>query len=247
MPSPEDQAELLARRLAGITDAAMRTTYLRFTLLEMSEGDVADLLVAVYAFAEAKSARHASLLAAISMALADPSCSALRKALATRLLARDERQLARSLSQEPSADGEDALRVPDFGMGRPVTLGERKSMARRNNREWIARVIRDPHPHVMRILLLNPLLTETDVVRLCARRPVASEVLREVFASARWIVRYPVKVTLALNPYTPLDVALQLVPLLRAQDIKRLLDATDLPSELHEACRRRSTHPDTLH
>lgn len=243
----EDQTELLARRLPAIADASVRTAYLRHTLLGMTAAQVAELLQVAHAFAEAKSPRHVSLFGALSLALAHASCDALRRAVSELLLAQDERQLARGLLSEPAQDGEDALRVPDFGMGRPVTLGERKSLARRNDREWIARVIRDPHPDVMRILLLNPRLTETDVVRLCARRPVASEVLREVFRSARWIVRYPIKVALALNPYTPLDVALQLAPLLRDQDVKRVLDATDLPEELHAACRRRSMHPGALH
>jgi hypothetical protein len=243
----EDQTELLARRLQGISDASIRTAYLRHTLLEMPMEHVAELLVVAHAFAEAKSPRHVSLFAALSLALAHASCESLRRSVSGFLLKRDERQLARGLMSERVEEGVDALRVPDFGMGRPVTLGERKSLARRNDREWIARVIRDPHPDVMRILLLNPRLTETDVVRLCARRPVASDVLREVFGSARWIVRYPVKVALALNPYTPLDVALQLAPLLRAQDLRRVLDATDLPEELHAACRRRSIFPGTLH
>jgi hypothetical protein len=247
MPWAEEQTDQLARRLRGIADSAMRNAYLRFTLLSMSASDVADLFVVAHAHAEAKHPRHVGLLALLSMALAHESCVALRQAVAAILTARDQISLARSLSQEHQPDDQDALRVPDFGLGRPVTLGERKSLARRNDREWIARVIRDPHPQVMRILLANPRLTETDVLRLCARRPVASDVLREVFQSARWIVRYPIKVALALNPYTPLDIALQLAPLLHGQDVKRVLDAADLPDELHEACRRRSSSPDLLH
>jgi hypothetical protein len=247
MTGTQDQADLLARRLAGMSDATMRGTYLRFTLLEMPATQVAELMVAVHAYAEAKSPRHIALLAALSLALAHACCAALRREVAEILRTREERQLARSLSQERTAEEDAALRVPDFGLGRPVSLGERKSLARRNDREWIARVIRDPHPDVARILLLNPRVTETDIVRLCARRPVASDVLREVFLCARWIVRYPVKVALVLNPYSPLDIALQLAPLLRAQDLKRVLDATDLPPELHAACRRRTAPPDTLH
>ena len=244
----EEQTDQLAKRLKGIADQAMRNTYLRFTLLGMTPTDVADLFVVAHAHAEAKHPRHMTLLASISMALAHDSCLALRQAVSAILLARDQPGLARSLSQERLEDDQDALRVPDFGLGRPVTLGERKSLARRNDREWIARVIRDPHPQVMRILLANPRLTETDVLRLCARRPVASDVLREVFQCARWIVRYPIKVALALNPYTPLDIALQIAPMLQAQDMKRVLDAADLPEELHEACQRRATSPpDALH
>jgi hypothetical protein len=243
----EEQTDQLARRLRGIADAGMRSSYLRFTLLNMTAVDVADLFVVAHAYAEAKHPRHQNLLSALSMAMAHESCVQLRQAVSAVLRSRDQPSLARSLSQERTPEEQDALRVPDFGMGRPVTLGERKSLARRNDREWIARVIRDPHPQVMRILLLNPRLTETDVLRLCARRPVASDVLREVFQCAHWIVRYPIKVALALNPYTPLDVALQLAPLLHEQDVKRVLDATDLPAELHAACTRRPTDPRALH
>lgn len=243
----EEQTHRLARRLNGISDAAMRVTYLRHTLLGLSIEQVVELLVATHAYAEARSPRFKNLLGSLSVALAHPSCEQLRREASNRLLAREERQLALALSQQPGPLVEEAQRVPDFGMGRAVTLGERKSLARRNDREWIARVIRDPHPDVMRILLLNPRLTETDIVRLCARRPVAGDVLREVFQCARWIVRHPVKVALALNPYTPLDIALQIAPLLQDQDRRRVMDAADLPLELREACKRRSSNPSALH
>lgn len=243
----EEQTHKLAHRFRAISDAAMRVTYLRHTLLQLTAEQVVELLLVAHAYAEARSTRHKNLLGGISIALAHSSCEPLRREAAALLLAREERQLALSLSQQPGPPAEEAQRVPDFGMGRPVTLGERKSLARRNDREWISRVIRDPHPDVMRILLLNPRLTETDVVRLCARRPVAGDVLREVFQCSRWIIRHPIKVALALNPYTPLDIALQLAPLLQDQDRKRVLDAADLPEELHDACKRRSTKPDALH
>ena len=54
--------------------------------------------------------------------------------------------------------------------GRPLTLGERKSLARTHDRSLIQRVVRDPHPDVIRILLDNPSLTEEDVGRVCAQR-----------------------------------------------------------------------------
>ncbi len=246
MPSAEEQTELLARRIQGILDAQIRTAYLRHTLLSMQPHDVADLLSVARAYAEARQPRHAALLSCLSLALSHESCRELRRAVAAVLQSRDQPSLARSLRQEGGLDEEDAHQVPDFGMGRPVTLGERKSLARRHDRELIARVLRDPHPDVMRILLGNSKLTENDVLRLCARRPVASEVLREVFRNARWIVRYPIKLALVLNPYTPLDIGLQLIPLLHDQDRRRVMDAADLPPELHEACRLRPSR-DRMH
>ena len=92
-------------------------------------------------------------------------------------------------------------------------------------------------------------MTESDIVRLCARRPVSTEVLREVFRSPRWIVRYPIKVALALNPYTPLDIALQLAPHLQAQDSAAAARGRGPEPDLREACRRLTgrTESTTLH
>lgn len=242
MSTAEAQTEQLARRITHIADPGMRTAYVRHTLQGMPLPEVADLLVVAQAYATARSPRHANLLACVSMALADDACTPLRNALAELLDARNEHGLARSLRREVFDDEADALRVPDFGLGRPITLGERKAFARRVDREWIARVLRDPHPAVIRILLANPGVIESDVLLLCARRPVAQDVLREVFRCARWIVRYPIKVALVLNPYTPLDVALQLAPLIQAQDARRVLEAADLDPELHAALRARRDH-----
>lgn len=247
MSSAEEQTELLARRIQGILDAQMRTAYLRHTLLSMSPLDVADLFSVARAFAEARQPRHTALFHSLSLAISHESCRELRYAAAAVLHSRDQPSLARSLRDEGALDGEDATRVPDFGMGRPVTLGERKSLARRHDRELIARVLRDPHPDVMRILLGNPRLTENDVLRLCARRPVASDVLREVFRCARWIVRYPIKVALVMNPFAPVDLALQLLPLLHEQDLKRVFSAADLPPELHAACAERPMRRSGFH
>ena len=106
------------------------------------------------------------------------------------------------------------------------------------DRDLIARVMRDPHPDVIHILLSNPALTESDVVRVSARRPVPVEVLREVFRSPRWIAQHKVKVTLALNPHTPIDIGLQMLPHLPVQDLRRIRRAPELDIELRRAADR---------
>lgn len=116
---------------------------------------------------------------------------------------------------------DDAL-VPDYGRGRVLTLGERKSLARRPDRRLIDRVLRDPHPDVIELLLMNPRLTEPDVVRLCARRPNAPDILLRVFRSTRWVLHPKVRTALALNPTTPPAVAEAIVPLLTPEDLRSL-------------------------
>jgi hypothetical protein len=127
-------------------------------------------------------------------------------------------------------------RTRKAGKGRPLSLGERKSLARRRDRNVLARALRDPHPDVVDILLDNPALTELDVVRLCAQRPVQPEVLTLVFGHARWIVRYRVRLTLALNPHTPEEIALQLLPHLTATDLRAVARSGDVSARVREAC-----------
>jgi hypothetical protein len=114
-------------------------------------------------------------------------------------------------------------RVPDYGGGRPLTLGERKSLARKPSRQVIERVVADPHPDVIRNLLRNPKVTELDVLRLVTRRPNYERVLREVYTSARWNTRYRIRLALARNPYTPPALALKILPQLMRQDLTEML------------------------
>lgn len=240
-----DQVNHLAHLLQAMLDPVVRVAYLRSQLSSMTAGDIADFIIVATAAAEAKHAEHADLVLSLSLALADDESSDLRHQVAYELDQRDHVTLACGLRPaDPSID--DNFRIPDFGKGRPLTLGERKALARKGDRDLITRALRDPDPSVIRILLGNPVLTENDVVRLCSARPLPPLVQREVFRSPRWVTRYRVRLTLVLNPYTPLDVALQLALHLSRPDQRRVCDAEDLSGVLRAACRRRVA-PVTIH
>jgi hypothetical protein len=139
------------------------------------------------------------------------------------------------LDDDPPA--EDKRLVPDFGRGRPLTLGERKSLARTHDRSLIQRVVRDPHPDVVRILLDNPSLTEDDVVRVCAARPNHPSVLQTVYRHRRWVVRYRPRNAMVRNPDTPLDTALLLAPLLRKGELREAASSSELAPALRLSCK----------
>ena len=109
-----------------------------------------------------------------------------------------------------------------------LTLGEQKSLARRQNSDTLARVARLTEPSVLRILLGNPRLTETDVVAMAARRPNAVPVLTEVMRSRRWRAAALVRLALVHNPYLPPRLAVLLVPNLASQELVALARAADL-------------------
>jgi hypothetical protein len=136
-------------------------------------------------------------------------------------------ELARSLAPER----------PLKPTGRPLTLGERKSLARTHDREQLLLLLRDPHPAVVAILLDNPHVTETDVVRIASARPAVPASLATLAAHPRWSVRHAVKRALVLNPSTPLADAIRIATTLRAQELRALAADPSLrgPLRVHAA------------
>ncbi len=127
-------------------------------------------------------------------------------------------------------------RPAEYGRGRPLTLGERKSLARRPNRETLERLLLDPHPHVIRGLLRNPRLTEDDVVRLAARRPNREAVLAEIARSTRWIHRSRVRLAIILNPDTPVAIGGPITGLLVRQELRLVAESTHVSPAIRALC-----------
>ncbi|MCA9601527.1 MAG: hypothetical protein KC417_05870, partial [Myxococcales bacterium] len=181
---------------------------------------------------------HGDVLLVVSVALADPTMLAPRAEAALVAATRGQIEVARLLAQDRRGDDQEPGRVPDFGGARPLTLGERKTLARTSDRRLILKALRDPHPDVIRILLKNPRLIEDDVVRLAATRPIDPSILLAVFTDLRWVLRYRVRRTLVYNPHTPLDVALQLALNLNDQDLRAVSDSKSLRAELRDLTKR---------
>ena len=116
--------------------------------------------------------------------------------------------------------------------GRPLTLGERKALARTRHREELKLLLRDPHPAVVAILLDNPHVTEQDIVTVAAMRPAAPAALAKIAAHARWSVRHAVKRALVLNPATPLADAIRLATTLRPNELDEIAADHALPDAL---------------
>jgi hypothetical protein len=131
-------------------------------------------------------------------------------------------QLARSLAPER----------PLKPTGRPLTLGERKALARTHDREQLLLLLRDPHPAVVAILLDNPHLTEPDVVRIASARPAVPASLARLAGHPRWSVRHAVKRALVLNPSTPLADAIRIATTLRSLELRELAADPSLPEPL---------------
>lgn len=121
--------------------------------------------------------------------------------------------------------------------GRPLTLGERKALARRPRGDALTELLRDPHPDVVAILLDNPQLTEREVVRVAAARPAVPAALVLVADHRRWSTSPGVRRALALNPHTPVHVALRLVVTLGPSDWDAIAQAGEVADPVRESAR----------
>ncbi|MDZ4697388.1 MAG: hypothetical protein SGI86_19790 [Deltaproteobacteria bacterium] len=235
--------------LASIVDLAVRADVMRAQLVrrdpERFFDGIRDLLER-FAGGERED-RH--VIAAFTGGLAHPETDSVRE----RLL-----ELAR-LSQSPTVRDLLGLNLNLVGnpeelaptavqrMGeseRPLSLGERKSLARTSDRMLLARALRDPHPHVVQILLLNPGLTEDNVIRMAARRPTLPETQCTITRDSRWAYRPRVRAALAQNPATPPYLAALHTCLLMRPVLEDIVATPSLPrAPRHAALRTLMVEP----
>jgi hypothetical protein len=234
-------ADAIVGRTLSLADALLRKAYLCDLIRSVSVPELARALDAVCARAEQAEVSAREVLVSLVDALNAPELA--EKVQRLREEAAGEALLAlERLTRQPVAGSRGRLgdpandRVPDYGMGRPLTLGERKSLARRPDRDMMERLLADPHPDVIRRLLRNPRLTEDNVVRLAAKRPCRSDVLAEVARAPRWSHRPRIRLALVLNPDTPVDISAGITGLLVRQELRLVSESTQVPSAIRALC-----------
>jgi hypothetical protein len=118
-------------------------------------------------------------------------------------------------------------------IGRPMTLGERKSMASGWDHSRLERLLVDTDVAVIERLCRNPRLLEQHVLLLASRRPTLPELLHVVAREPRWMRRATVREALVQNPYACTGMALCLLPTIPVPALERLQFA----NEFHPAIR----------
>jgi hypothetical protein len=240
--SAVERAEAVVRATRSIPEAELRVGYVSAVLRENDPATLASWLDVLCARAEQAEPAAREALVAVVDALQDPELGPIVQRLREEAVGVPhlalERLVRHPLAMQPSREvpKPEEDRVPDYGRGRPLTLGERKALARKPTRESTERLLRDPHPDVIRMLLVNPKVTEDDVLLLAARRPCRPDVLTQIARSPRWSHRPRIRIALVLNPDTPLDVAAPLVALLVRQELRLVATSTTVAPAVRALC-----------
>lgn len=164
---------------------------------------------------------------------ATPEAQALE--LLPGLFWRDLAEVSLNIQLRPplraAAERQLAERLPALAEGEKVTL------ARRAAATVLGRLLRDPSRRVVAAALDNPRLTEGLLYPLVRRETTVPAVLALVAESPRWGNHYELKVGLAQNPATPLDVALRLLPSLKRSDLRTVALAPGVAAAVRQRAR----------
>jgi hypothetical protein len=232
-------ADSLVRTTLSLADGVLRAAYLadaaRAWPIELFAGAL-DVVCARAEQAEA-SAREAlvAIVDAFNGEGMEGVVQRLREQAAGDSLLALERLVRHPVRPAAPGTAPRPRRPPDLGLGREVTLGERKALARRPDRDLMQRLLTDPHPDVIRRCLRNPRITEDDVVRLAARRPGRGDVLAEI-ARSQWTHRPRVRMALVLNPATPDAIAARIAALLLRPELELVVHSPGASAPLRAVC-----------
>ena len=239
MGTPVRDSAQLVRLLRGIADPGLRVRYAESLLRESSAEELAGPLDDLCRGAEQAEEGPREALIPIALACSAPALAEvvqrLREEAVGRSLLALERFFREPVVTSTPTERRDE-RNPDYGTGRPLTLGERKSLARRPDPDMLQKILLDPHPDVIEQLLLNPALTEDLLMRLATKRPCDPETLTRIARATKWAMRPRIRLALVLNPYTPRSIASSFVGLLLRQELKLVSETGNVPDSIRALC-----------
>ncbi len=231
------RAERWLSTIPNLVERKLLVAYAKSELYQGTLGEVAAALDVLCTRVEQSDPVARTVIGAFVPLVIDPHHHGRTSSIRATALASDMLAVGRFLRcATPEGHAFERERQPDHGDvlqkddGKPFTLGERRALARQPTRQNLEKLLRDPHPMVVRIVLANPRITENDVVRIAAHRPANPEIVVEV--AKAWCHHQRVRNTLVLNPGSPTAVSVPLLSLMARPELHQVSRAADLPAVL---------------
>lgn len=240
--SVEGDARTIATRLAKLPDRRMRAARLCELLMTLEPAHAAWLLDGLATVGRGGGPPfEVGLLAAVDLASGADLPYETRRAVFEAAAERGLQACRELLLSEADVaiDEGHASPRPLRPNTRPLTLGERKTLARSWDRETLMRLLLDPHVEVVKLLLGNPHLTESDVLKIATSRRSSAPVLALILRADRWSSNPRIRMALIRNPALPTATSLRLLGLLNRADLRELARDPSLPKAVQASLARR--------
>ncbi len=115
---------------------------------------------------------------------------------------------------------------------------EKIKLGLRGNKDARSILIRDTNKLIRRIVLLNPRITDAEVIAVVRNRSADEELLRLVAERREWMRNYQVRLGLATNPKTPLVLAIKQLAGLGERDLRQLAKSRNVSATVAAQARR---------
>lgn len=245
MTDPTDQLvwiDRLSRRMEAVADCRQRQALFLEAVVPVSPGVAGDIVETILRLGiRRRDVKSLLLVETAMLALANGNWPLAHRSVICDAAEEKDNDLIRLLfdgaEKRKQQDDDEPFPVPDYVGGRPLTLGERRSLAAGPDRRLLEMATRDPHPMVVSRVLDNPRITERDVIFIAARRPAPVEALREVGVHPRWRLSKRVARALIMNPYTPSEVSITLLHTTTSAELHEVMDDLRLPIRLRRVAR----------
>jgi len=152
------------------------------------------------------------------------------------LPAPNEKQLAllRSAEEEKPADERKQTLLTKI---QTMNAGEKIQLAMRGNREVRNILIKDTNKEVVKTVMQNPKMTDSEVELIAMNRNVSEEILRTIGSRREWMKNYAVMLALVTNPKTPIGVSVSQIPRIRKSDLVKFEKNKNLPEAVRAAAK----------
>ena len=122
---------------------------------------------------------------------------------------------------EPEGEMDDVTRLSETQI-RHLPVTHRLKLARNAGRTLRGILVRDKNPLVARTVMLESLLTDTELERVASSRAVVDQVFEIIGRNQRWLGKYAVVLALVKNPRAPVGLTMRLVPRLAVRDLRAI-------------------------
>ncbi len=131
---------------------------------------------------------------------------------------------------EPDGSSANA-RIRELNVSQKVRLALMGSAAERGI------LIRDSNKLVCRTVIRSPAVTDSEVMLYAKNKSLPDDVISYIASNRKWIRHYQVKMSLVLNPKTPLSDSLNFLTHLRMSDLRSVARSRDVPPPVSKAAK----------
>ncbi len=119
-----------------------------------------------------------------------------------------------------------------------MNVGQKIKAAMKGDKEYRTILIKDTNREVYKSVLNNPGLKEAEIEMMTKNTGTSTDILRAIAANREWVTNRNIMNGLVMNPKTPVNVSIRLLPRLPRKDIEFIAKSKSLPQALRNNAKR---------